>query len=320
MTTIDEAQRDALHAHAVQCGKEGRLEEAEKLLRLVLQLNPADALAEKHLGLILLSRGEYREGAAFYEARLRLPRKEGDPALSYHRWAGEPLDGKSVLIWPEQGFGDQIMLARFAPLLRERGCDVTLLCHPALEALFKRSLNVRVCGMSGEVEFPDPDVWLWANSLIPALGVTPSDLSGKPYLSAASRPTGARIGIAARGNPTHGNDAARSAPGEIARRLTAIPGAISLLPEDTGATSFEETAELVSGLDLVISVDTSIAHLAGALGKPVWILLPAFGTDWRWGRGTVTSHWYSTARLFRQPAPGDWLSVLEEVEHALAQT
>jgi ADP-heptose:LPS heptosyltransferase len=93
---------------------------------------------------------------------------------------------------------------------------------------------------------------------------------------------------------------------------------MSLLPEHTGATDMLETAEIIAGLDLVVSVDTSIAHLAGAMGKPVWILLPALGSCWRWSRGRDRSDWYPTARLLRQPEPGDWRSVLTQLGRDIA--
>ena len=104
-------------------------------------------------------------------------------------------------------------------------------------------------------------------------------------------------------------------PPEAAAALTALPGAVSLEPDATGARDFWDTASVIAGLDLVIAVDTSVAHLAGALGKPVWVLLPVIGCDWRWA--ARASAWYPSARLFRQPAPGDWSSVLASVKAAL---
>ena len=130
---------------------------------------------------------------------------------------------------------------------------------------------------------------------------------------------GARIGLMTRGSPGHLNDAHRSLPAEQAARLAALPGAASLHPDDTGAGDMTETADLIAGLDLVISVDTSVAHLAGAMGKPTWILLPTIGLDWRWGLAGRRTAWYPQARLFRQPRINDWPGVVDAVLAAATQ-
>jgi len=109
-------------------------------------------------------------------------------------------------------------------------------------------------------------------------------------------------------------------PEAEARRLLALPGAISLHPEDTGAADFQDTADIIAGLDLVISVDTSVAHLAGAMGKPVWVLVAAHAIDWHWLRDRSDSPWYASARVFRQAAPGDWASVVDRVVDQVGAT
>ena len=317
MTPIPAEAIQAVHDDAVRRGWAGQLAEAEYLLREVLRATPHDALAQKHLAIVLLCRGNLREGAPLYESRLGLPRAEPTPNLPHPRWSGEPLEGKRVLIWPEQGFGDQIQFARFAAVLQQRGCDVTLLCNLRLERLFQQSLGVRVIGTSGTIEFPDPDLWIWSNSLVSALVRDEGDIPSAPYLRATPRRSTFRIGVAAVGNPTHGNDQHRSLPQELASELLSLPGCGSLLPGDTGARDFADTAEIIAGLDLVISVDTSIAHLAGAMGKACWILLPAGGTDWRWMRNRDDSPWYPSATLLRQPTPSDWRSVIDQVRERL---
>ena len=123
-----------------------------------------------------------------------------------------------------------------------------------------------------------------------------------------------------RGNPKHPNDAHRSLPPAQAKRLLDLPGAISLAAEDTGVADFLDTAGLIAGLDLVISVDTSVAHLAGAMGKPVWILLPHLGTDWRWGLSGSETPWYPSARLWRQPGIGLWRPVVDAVVEAAQES
>jgi hypothetical protein len=129
-----------------------------------------------------------------------------------------------------------------------------------------------------------------------------------PYLAAAPRDLGAKIGVAWRGNALP--DPARSMAPDDAAKLLSLPGATSPQPEDTGAKNFTETARIIAGLDLVISVDTSIAYLAGAMGKPAWVLLHAGSRDWRWRR---ENPFYPTARLFKQSVAGDWDAVIGEV-------
>ena len=330
------AEAEALYAAAIQADPRsfgalhdrggfykllGRLDEAETSLRAAHKLDPSDPRTRHALGIVLLSQGRYREGWSFYDARHEIAglgvRK---PQLPFPEWNGEDLAGKRLLIAPEQGLGDQIQFARFAPWLSARGADVTLICHAPLAPLFQQSFDVQVIAGGGEVEFPDPDYWCMSGSLTGRSGLTPDQLPNAPYLRSTAprqRASGA-IGIATRGNPQHVNDANRSLPPALAEELRSLQGATSLHPEDTGVTDFAQTAALVAGLDLVISVDTSIAHLAAAMGKPTWILLPRLMTDWRWMEGRTDSPWYPSVRLFRQPVPDDWRSVLEEVGAALA--
>jgi ADP-heptose:LPS heptosyltransferase len=139
----------------------------------------------------------------------------------------------------------------------------------------------------------------------------------EPYLQAEARPSAGRIGVAWKGNALP--DPLRSLPPEAAQRLLALPGAISLHPADTNARSFKETAEIIAGLDLVISIDTSVAHLAGALGKPTLVLLHHYSSDWRWREADDgRAFWYPTARVLRQPRPGDWLALVPRIELLVA--
>jgi hypothetical protein len=300
--------------------RRGELEAAEAAYRAALALAPDDMDLQRLLGVVLLGQGRLEEGFALYEARHALPGM-AKPGLPFSEWRGEPLGGKRLLIWPEHGLGDQIMFARFAPLLAGRGADVTLLSHPALARLFQNRLGVRTLAAKGAVAFPDPDFWVMSHSLSWRTGVTTETISAAPYLRTAgarSFESGFRVGVVTRGDPNHMNDASRSLAPADAERLRGMAGvALSLHPDDTGARDFEETAALVEGLDLVICVDTSVAHLAGAMGKPCWVLLPASDTDWRWMRGRRDTPWYDTVRLYRQAAPGDWGPVLDEVERDL---
>jgi len=294
--------------------RQGRPAEAEAILREALGFEPDSPRTQVLLGEALLAQGRYPEAWPLMEARLDAPELGSPrPPLEQPEWRGEPIAGKRLLVVGEQGAGDQIMYARFAPILQAQGARVTLLCLPSLARLFNQSLGVSVVAMTGRVEMPDPDVWTLTASLPARLGAELASLPNAPYLAASPLASSSRIGVVTRGNPRHWNDARRSLPPDAAARLLARRDVMDLSPEATGARDFLETAEIIAGLDLVISVDTSVAHLAGALGKPVWILLPAYGVDWRWLQGRRDSPWYPSARLWRQPELGDWASVLDGI-------
>ncbi|HEY8574101.1 FkbM family methyltransferase [Phenylobacterium sp.] len=305
------------HAFGALMHQLGKLEDAEAALRKAHELRPGSAESRVALGGVLLTKGEFAEGWPLFDYRHQMAHAGGrKPAQAFPEWKGEPVAGKHVLIWPEEGYGDQIQFARFAPWLARQGAEVSLICPPELFRLFDASLDgVRVLAAKGRVEMPDPDYWVMSASIPGRAGITLQTIPAEPYLKAppALAQKGARIGLAVRGNPRHANDANRSLPPKLAERLMDLPGAVSLLPEDTGAADFADTAAIVASLDLVISVDTSVAHLAGALGKPVWILLPHIGTDWRWMRGRDDSPWYPTARLFRQSEQGGWAATVQAV-------
>jgi ADP-heptose:LPS heptosyltransferase len=243
---------------------------------------------------------------------------------SFPQWRGEPLAGKSVLIWVEQGFGDQIQFARFANEMKARGAaKITLACRPALARLFTtlRGVDeVMSVATGANVAVAPHDYWSRYFSLPEHLRITLQNLPSAPYLSVppgtlAPVPQG-RVGLAWRASPTGFNGAAKGLPDDLAQRLLEA-GVISLDPADTGAADFADTAAIIAQLDLVISIDTSVAHLAGAMGKPCWTLLPYLHTDWRWLRGRADSPWYPSMRLYRQTAPDDWSPVIAEVTTAL---
>jgi len=296
--------------HATLLAAHGDLHGAEPLLRRLTAHAPEHPRANRNLAHVLMAQGRYIEAAPFHRPRdaLRAGARP-KPTLPYPEWRGEPLAGKRLLIWPEQGLGDEIMFARFARWAHEQGAQVTLLCSPPLQRLFDVSLPAEVLATEGEVTFPDPDFWAMSADMLTEGGFTPATLPRAPYLFAPSQGRG--VGIKTRGNPAHDNDARRSLPDDLAAELLSLPGAVDLDPSSTGATDFQETAKIVAGLDLVVSVDTSVAHLAGALGVPVWILLPHFNTDWRWMRGRDDSPWYPSARLFRQEVDEDWRPVID---------
>ena len=256
--------------------------------------------------------------------RLSLAATRGDPESAwssrpYPRWNSPELKGAGVLIVGEQGFGDQIMYARFGKLLQDHGADVTWLVPTPLVRLFSHCLGGRVQSMDAPCNFENLSFCFASNELpllfFPQLAAPPS----APYL-APPKPNiipGNRIGVVTQGNPGLAWDNHRTLPPELASELLAIPGAVSLHPEDTGARDFFDTATIIAGLDLVVSVDTSVAHLAGAMGKPVWILISTAWMDWRWTRHR-DHPWYASARVLYQPTPGDWRSVVDRVKADLS--
>ncbi|MEQ9574478.1 MAG: glycosyltransferase family 9 protein, partial [Rhodospirillales bacterium] len=250
------------------------------------------------------------------------------------RWQGEALAGERVVLIPEQGFGDVIQFARFAARVRERGGMPVLAVPGPLTALMAaQGWDVDIADAAAPPEAP---LWCPLMSLGAVLGLTAGDISGAAYLHAAPEMgeagTGPRIGLAWAGNPTHRRDGARSLPLADLSPLFDVPGLrfvnlqVGLRPEDAEEMArrpdlfaetphlgdFADTAAVVAGLDLVISADTAVLHLAGALGQPAWGLLP-FVPDWRWGMSGETTPWYDSLRLYRQPALGDWSSVVARI-------
>lgn len=305
----------AVHTYGVLLANAGRRSESEAVLRRFLTDDPDNAECRHALALNLLAEGRYREAWPYYEARTE---REGfDPEFPrnfpFPRWRGEDLKGKRIAVFPEQGFGDQIQFVRFVPELLRRGAQVILLTRPSLVRLFAHSFpDVQIVPTIGAVDFPDPDYWATLVDLPAMLDVAVDDVPGQPYLRWCQvRETageGPKIGFKLSGNPQHRNDSWRSLPPDIAERLrTRLPGTIvSLEPADSGARDFADTAALIAGLDLVIAVDTSVAHLAGAMGKPCLLLISGFDPDWRWMIDRTDSPWYPRHRLYRGGADGNW--------------
>lgn len=306
---------------------QGRVELAELEYRTALAFKPDFAAAELALASLLLSVGRFAEAWPLMEARTRTHQRVVPAVnLPYPEWTGDPLAGRSVMVQVEQGLGDQIQMARFAAMLKARGAGrVTLTCRSPLAPLFLNTPGVdeTVALDAGTTAKLRPhDLWTRYFTLPWRLGVTEQTLWPGPYCFASEdrkarwKPD-ARIGLAWQASPTGFNGANKGLPEDQTRRLL-DRGAISLQPEDTGVADMADTAAIIDGLDLVISIDTSIAHLAGAMGKPVWILLPFLKVDWRWMRDRTDSPWYPTARLYRQARVNGWGEMVDQVLGDLA--
>jgi len=317
-----------------------RIDEAMADHARAAALAPSLANAPFNEGACRLLKGDYRRGLELYEWRWRIkPLVDVRLNCTAPRWQGqEDISGKTLLIYAEQGYGDTIQACRYVPLLAARGARVVLDVPPPLKPLLQGLAGVAHVVTTGEPT-PAVDFHCPIMSLPLAFGTTVDTIpAAVPYLTvpAAARDkwrarlgdrTGPRIGIAWSGNRDHPNDQDRSialtrlAPlfdlhatfislqkDMSAEDKAAMPAALRHYGDEIG--DFTDTAALTDLMDVVISVDTATAHLAGALGKKTYVLLPFSGLDWRWMLNRADSPWYPTAHLLRQPAIGDWGSVI----------
>jgi hypothetical protein len=294
-----------------------------------------------NLALALLLTGDYPRGWREYEWRLRTPELAAQlRAFDGPRWKGEDPRGKTILVTAEQGLGDTIQFLRFATRLADRGARVFVAVPAPL-----RELASTVQGVAQSITLDQPmpayDAYVPLMSLPMLLGVTLDDVDGNtPYLRAEPMPlarNALNVGIAWAGAPGNTLNTRRSLPLAALAPLLDLPGVRvhslkrdgeAITPADLplnerlvavpGRDDFDVMASLVASLDVVISVDTSLAHLAGALGKRVFVLL-AYVPDWRWMLSRDDNPWYPSARLFRQPSPGDWPSAVASAVAALRE-
>ena len=320
----------------------GRLEEGRACCRAVLAVDPDHRVARLARGRANFLAGRY--AAAWLDRYRQVEGFDRRPrGTSGREWAGQDLAGQSILLYGEQGLGDVIQYARYAPLMTRRGARVVLACKPPLVGLLRRLPDVaEVVAVDRPVPATD-----WHCSLLDVPAVLAEDVDAIPrkcpYLPPVRRERRVlpparqlRVGIVWAGNPMQKQDSQRSCRLEEFAPLFELPGAefVSFqvgpraralrsgwrgLVRDPGdaLTDMEATADALLEVDLVITVDTMLAHLAGALGRPVWTLL-AFAPDMRWMLERADTPWYPTMRLFRQPAPNDWAGVFREVRGELA--
>lgn len=318
-----------------------RVEESIAAYDRALALKPDYVLALQGRSLSLLASGRLKEGFRDYEHRWLTVRPRH---FDQSRWTGEPIPGKTLFLHAEQGFGDGIQAARYPALLQGRCARVILECRPELKSLLAYSKVADEVIAYGE-PLPPFDCYNSVISVPGMLGISLETLPNAPYLRAPAatsvpgNPTGRlKVGLVWAGNPTHHEDALRTIPLALWAPIVAVPNVdfFSLqvsVPKRDEATlhgwphiqgpgvlaDYLATATLVAQLDLVICVDTSVAHLAGALGKPVWTLIQ-HAPDWRWFLqfGNQTP-WYPSMQLFRQAERGKWEPVMAEVAEQLRQ-
>jgi hypothetical protein len=316
-----------------------RWPEAVTWCRALLGHHPNNTEAHLALGFIHLLQGQWLEGWREREWRWLLSdfRTLIPPQMPI--WEGSHQPRTRLWVRCEQGFGDFLQFCRLLPLAAARVGSVVVTVPPSLLRLARSSLAP--IDVVPEGATPKADAWVSLMSLPDRLQWIPPETAPAPYLQiqpsdSSTRPERLgpirRIGWVSTGNPNHFNDRNRSLNAEALAefRLPASVTAYRVQPEarlsdalpfalhapEIALSDFYDTARWLEALDLIITVDTSVAHLAGALGIPVWILLP-YAPDWRWGTQGETTRWYRSARLIRQPRPNDWRSALEQVQRGL---
>lgn len=320
-------------------------DEALNHYRSALAIQPDHKEARYALGTLRLLRGEFAQGWPEFEWRSKL-RYVRPPELPQPRWDGSPLNGRTILLHADFGHGDSIQFVRYWPLVQAKGGQVIVHCHPSLKRFFQ--ISIPSCQIIGHGEpLPPFDCHYTLMSLPHIFATDLSSIPSAPYLHADPQDIAVwqnritqiphpRVGLVWQGNFQHINDRNRSIPLSLLEPLAQIadinfinlqkgPAADAIKTSPIPLTDFTpdlhdfaDTAALISNLDLVIAVDTALAHLTGSLGKPVWTLLPLV-PDWRWMLDRPDCPWYPTMRLFRQRSRGDWPGVIENVAAELQQ-
>jgi tetratricopeptide (TPR) repeat protein len=322
----------------------GNFDAAVTAGRTAIQLAPDLAAAHWNLSHTLLVLGDLAAGFAEYEWRIHCPPPVAPPPPppGVERWIGQPLAGKTILLQAEQGLGDTIQFIRYARLLEDRGAKVILQCPQSLASLLRTVPGIAALAngtLTADFFCPLMSLPLRAGEYpnqIPYIAADPG-LTAKWQALVGDQRDVLNVGLVWAGGPAYANDRKRSVPLSAMAPLAAVPCArfhslqvgraagqiqsTQQLPIADHAQliqDFADTAALIDHLDLVITVDTAVAHLAGAMGKPVWVLLPRV-PDWRWMLDRADTPWYPTMRLFRQRRDGEWAPVIEAIVEELSR-
>jgi hypothetical protein len=308
----------------------------------VLDHNPDNPEAKMCAGMLALLMGDYKRGWDLYRARWKVNTFTTKPMETDRpRWEGQSLVGKTLMLWEEQGFGDSFNFIRYARCFANMGARVVFGCQPPLRDVMRGA-----DGLADACERGDATPFDYHMPLLDApfmLGTTLENipeahclriLPDWPRFSLIGNPTRKRIGLVWAGSPTHGKDKARSITPEMiqpiidahpecdfyslqagprAHEFERLRGATDLAPQ---IGNWTDSAQMLTCMDLLISVDTACVHLAGALGRPVWMLCPN-SPDWRWMLGREDSPYYPKLRLFRQPKADDWATPIERIKNEL---
>lgn len=347
---LDPGHAEARASLSAACYFTDRIDEAETEASAVLAAHPGHAGARFNRAVARLARGRWREGWADYEARehtglVDAQRRDWERP----RWTTQPLAGRTLLLHAEQGFGDTLQFVRWIARVRARRARVVLVVPPPLVALLRGSAVADMVCAFGD-PLPPHDLQLPLPSLPHRLGlVTDAEVmgTGAPYLQVPPGtvvPPGAwmeapapRVGVVWAGHGTHVNDRHRSVGLAAMRPLLRHRG-VRWVPLQHGPRaaewgeappevagheppplhSFADTAAVLAALDLVVTVDSAVAHLAGALGRPCWLLLPRIGRDWRWAAEERGARWYASVETVRQGEDGDWAPVMEALAARLS--
>ena len=348
---------DAAHANsnlALALLEQVRPEEAESCCRAALALRPGYPEARANLAMALLTTGRLEEGFQQYEARWEVETMgKPAPVLPKPRWTGQPLNGETVLLYAEQGFGDTLQFCRYVPMVAAAGGRVVLVVPKPLRSLMTTLegvaevlcedaavlphfdyhcplLSLPFAFRTTMATLPGPRVYLradpasWSETLIglPGLKVgvawAGKSRTAQPHAMAIDKRRSMRLNDMAPLFSVPGCSFVSLQLGPPAAQMQALPEAAGLLDVSGRLTDWTDTAALIAGLDLVIAVDTAVAHLAGALGRPVW-MLNRFDSCWRWFVNRDDTPWYPSMRVFRQTSRGDWAGVIQRVMQELTE-